>query len=92
MRPLLVSDSCRDPVTLRLTWIGDLPLSLWAGDGYSVPNLFTSRSGANEITAVFKDNTYVSQVPVGVDLRMASPPASATASFRLTVERPQPPQ
>jgi hypothetical protein len=83
----IVSDSSRDPVTLRLTWTGDLPLSLWVGDGYSVPSLFTSRSGANEITAVLKDNTYVSQVLVGVDLRRAAPPASATASFTLGVER-----
>jgi len=86
----IISDSSRDPVTLHLTWTGDLPLSLWVGDGYSRPSLFTSRSGEKEITAVMNDNTCVSQVMVGVDQRYGGVPASAVAEFRLSVERSSP--
>jgi hypothetical protein len=83
----IVADGSRDPVTLRLTWTGDLPLSLWVGDGYSPPSLFTSRAGASEITAVINDHTYVSQLLVGVDKRRGNAPANATGQFTLTLER-----
>jgi hypothetical protein len=83
----IVSDSSRDPVTLRLTWTGDLALSLWVGDGYSPPSLFTQRSGANEITAVINDRTYVSQVLVGVDQRTGRVPTGASGEFKLSVQR-----
>jgi len=83
----MVSDGSRDPVTLRLTWTGDLPLSLWVGDGYSPPSLFTPRAGANEITAVINDHTYVSQLLVGVDKRTAKVASKATGGFTLAIER-----
>ena len=57
--------------TLRLTWSGGQPLTLWAGQGWGVPVQFTARPGESEITA-----TVTGQRPqlvlVGVDSRASS--------------------
>ena len=72
--------------TLRLTWSGDQPLSLWVGDTWNAPLVYARRPGESEITVTVNPTTRVNTVMVGIDLSSALARLAGDATFTLTLE------
>jgi hypothetical protein len=73
--------------TFRLTWSGDLSLSLWVGPGggWNPPILITARPAESEI-AVTVNEPQITSVLVGVNIQGGRPRPAGRSAFTLTVE------
>ena len=75
-------------LTLRLSWTGAAPLSLWAGDIYEAPAIVaTGDPGSSELVAQTTNGTQFTTVLVGFDAARAGPPPSpGVVNFTLALE------
>ena len=73
---------------LRVTWTGDVPLTLWAGEGWSGPTRYAARSGEREIAIAISE---VPAQPVNtllVGLDAGSGPLGSPVTFTVSITAP----